>query len=340
MKGVVLDAVNKIASRDVSVDEKKVGEVLVKVEAAGICGSDRHILHGTYPANYPVILGHEFSGIIEEAPATSKFKIGDRVNVNPNIACQKCKYCKMGIVNLCSNNIAHGVNRNGGLANFVAVPETQLFALPLSLDPRFGALCEPLACCIQGIELAQIKAGDSVAIIGGGIIGQLMVQLAKLAGAELVLLSTRQKFRREMAERVGATHSIDPTGLTSNEKYIGLSGIAPGGFDVVIECAGTKETLKQSLEIIRSGGTVILFGVLAQNEKIEISPFDIFVRQLRIQGAFTGSKVHGKAAKMVAEGTLNFEPLITHLISLDEVPKMLSGQPLAGELKTLVLPNN
>ena len=340
MKGVVLDAVNKVSTKEVPVDDCKVGEVLVKVEAAGICVSDRHILHGTYPANYPVILGHEFSGIIEAAPANSKFKVGERVNVNPNIACRNCKYCKMGLVNLCSNNIAHGVNRNGGLANFVAVPETQLFSLPLSLDPRFGALCEPLACCIQGIELAQIKAGDSVAIIGGGIIGQLMVQLAKIAGAEIVLLSTRQKFRREVAESIGATHSIDPTGLTSNEKYIGNSGIATGGFDVVIECAGTKETLKQSLELARSGGTVILFGVMARDEKFEISPFDIFVRQLRIQGAFTGSKVHGEAAKMVAQGTLNFEPLITHLIALDEVPKMLSGQPLAGELKTLVLPNS
>lgn len=340
MRAILLEGINKIEACDIEVDETQQGEVLVKVEAAGICGSDRHILHGTYPANYPVILGHEFSGIVTQSSATSKFKIGSRVNVNPNIACQKCKNCKMGIINLCANNIAHGVNRNGGLANFVTVPETQLFELPLSLDPRFGALCEPLACCIQGIELAQIRAGDSVAIIGGGIIGQLMVQLAKLAGAAVVMLSTRQKFRRDISEKLGATHSIDPTGLTSNDKYIGPAGVAPGGFDVVIECVGVKETLKQSLEIARSGGTVILFGVMAQDEKFEITPFDIFVRQLRIQGAFTGSKVHQKAAAMVAEGILKLEPLITHEVNLEEVPKILSGQPLSGELKTLVLPND
>jgi L-iditol 2-dehydrogenase len=340
MKAVVLDAVNKIESREVPVDEVKAGEVLVKIEAAGICGSDRHILHGTYPANYPVILGHEFSGIIESAPSTSKFKVGMRVNVNPNIACGNCKYCKMGIVNLCVSNWAHGVNRNGGLANYTVVPETQLFELPMSLDPKFGALCEPLACCIQGIELAEIKDGDSVAIIGGGIIGQLMVQLAKLAGAKVVLLSTRQKFRRDMAESIGATHTLDPSNLNSNEKFSGPSGIAPGGFDVVIECAGTKETLQQSLDIVRSGGTVILFGVMPQDEKFEISPFDLFVRQVRIQGVFTGSKVHGEAAKMIAEGKLNLAPLITHLIGLDEVPKLLSGHPLPGEVKTLVLPNS
>jgi 2-desacetyl-2-hydroxyethyl bacteriochlorophyllide A dehydrogenase len=340
MKAVVLDAVNAIESREVPIDEVVPGEVLVRIEAAGICGSDRHILHGTYPANYPVILGHEFSGIIESAPTASKFKAGMRVNINPNIACGNCKYCKMGIVNLCVNNWAHGVNRNGGLANFTAVPESQLFELPLSLDLKFGALCEPLACCIQGIELAEIQRGDSVAIIGGGIIGQFMVQLAKLAGAKVVLLSTRQKFRRDLAESIGATHTLDPSNLNSNEKFSGASGVAPGGFDVVIECAGTKETLQQSLEIVRSGGTVILFGVMPQDEKFEISPFDLFVRQVRIQGVFTGSKVHGQAAKMIAEGKLNLEPLITHLIGLDEVPRLLGGQPLPGEVKTLVLPNH
>ena len=340
MKAVILDAINKIESREFLVDDLKTGEVLVKIEAAGICGSDRHILHGTYPANYPVILGHEFSGIIEIAPAFSKFKVGTRVNVNPNIACGNCKYCKMGIVNLCISNWAHGVNRNGGLANYAAVPDTQLFELPASLDPRFGALCEPLACCIQGIELAEIKSGDTVAIIGGGIIGQLMVQLAKQAGANTVLLSTRQKFRRDLAESIGATHTIDPTNLNSNEKFSGPSGVAPGGFDVVIECAGTKETLQQSLDIVRSGGTVILFGVMPQDEKFEISPFDLFVRQVRIQGVFTGSRVHAKAANMIAEGILILEPLITHVVGLDDVPHILTGNPILGEVKTLVLPNS
>lgn len=309
MKAVVLEAVNEIESKEVPIDELQFEEVLVKIEAAGICGSDRHILHGTYPANYPVILGHEFSGIIESAPTSSKFKIGTRVNVNPNIACGNCKYCQMGIVNLCVSNWAHGVNRNGGLADYAAVPQSQLFELPLSLDPKYGALCEPLACCIQGIELAEIKEGNSVAIIGGGIIGQLMVQLAKLAGAKVVLLSTRQKFRRDLAEGIGASHTIDPTDLNSNEKFTGPGGVAPGGFDVVIECAGTKETLQQSLDIVRSGGTVILFGVMPQSEKFEILPFDLFVRQVRIQGVFTGSKVHGKAAKMISDGSLNLAPL-------------------------------
>ena len=162
MKAVVLDAVNKISLKSVDQDKLQSNELLVRVEAAGICGSDRHILHGTYPANYPVILGHEFSGIIENAGTSSRFKVGDRVNVNPNIACGNCLPCKTNLVNLCRNNIAHGVNRNGGLADFVAVPETQLFKLPLSLAPEMGAFCEPIACCIQGLDLANIKPGDSV----------------------------------------------------------------------------------------------------------------------------------------------------------------------------------
>ena len=112
-----------------------------------------------------------------------------------------------------------------------------------------------------------------------------------------------------------------------------------GGFDVVLECAGTKETLQQSLDIVRKGGTVILFGVMPQNEMFEINPFDIFVRQIRIQGVFTGSTVHQKAVDLAAAEKLVLAPLITHLVGLDEVPKILSGQPLPGEVKTIVLPN-
>jgi L-iditol 2-dehydrogenase len=338
MKAVVLDAVNKISLKSVEQDKLQNNELLVRVEAAGICGSDRHILHGTYPANYPVILGHEFSGIIENAGTSSRFKVGDRVNVNPNIACGNCLPCKTNLVNLCRNNIAHGVNRNGGLADFVAVPETQLFKLPLSLAPEVGAFCEPIACCIQGLDLANIRQGDSVAIIGGGVIGQLMVQLVKKAGAEVILLSTRQRSRREMAEKLGATHTIDPQNSNSNDPFIGTAGVAPGGFDVVLECAGTKETLQQSLEIVRLGGTVILFGVMPQNEVFEIKPFDIFVRQIRIQGSFTGSAVHSKAVDMVAEQSLVLLPLITHLVGFEEVPKLLMGNPLSGEVKTIAKP--
>lgn len=339
MQAVVLDAVNSISTKEIPIDELANGEALIKVEAAGICGSDRHILHGTYPANYPVVLGHEFSGIVEVAATSGKFKVGDRVNVNPNIACRTCMYCNMGIVNLCENNKAHGVNRNGGLANHVAVNESQLFALPKNIDPKFGAFCEPIACCIQGIDLAEIRPGDKVAIIGGGVIGQIMVQLVKLAGADVILLSTRQKVRRDMAESFGATHTIDPTGLNSHEKYSGKSGVAPGGFDVVIECAGKSETLQQSLDIVRRGGKVILFGVMPQHEKFEIVPFDIFVRQVRIQGVFTGSTVHGKAVELVSSEKLELAPLMTHIVGLSEVPGLLSEEPLAGEIKTIVLPN-
>jgi L-iditol 2-dehydrogenase len=338
MKAVVLDAVNKISLKELDPDKLQANEVLIKVEAAGVCGSDRHILHGTYPANYPVILGHEFSGIIEDASKSNKFKVGDRVNVNPNIACGDCRPCKTGLINLCQKNIAHGVNRNGGLAEFVAVPESQLFKLPLSLPPEFGVFCEPIACCIQGIDLANIKAGDSVAIIGGGVIGQLMVQLVKNAGAEVVLLSTRQKFRRDMAEQMGATHTLDPLSSAGNDPFIGPNGVAPGGFDVVLECAGTSQTLQQSLEIVRLGGTVILFGVMPQSETFEIRPFDLFVRQIRLQGSFTGSAVHQKAVDLVAANKLNLLPLVTHLVELAQIPDLLLGQPLVGEVKTIAKP--
>jgi threonine dehydrogenase-like Zn-dependent dehydrogenase len=138
---------------------------------------------------------------------------------------------------------------------------------------------------------------------------------------------------------LGATHALDPSAAHFNDRYNGVSGVAPGGFDVVIECAGTSETFQQSLDIVRKGGTVILFGVMPQGEKFEIVPFDIFVRQVRIQGVFTGSTVHGRAAEMVASGKLQLEPLITNVVELSEIPALLQGNPLPGEVKTIVLPS-
>ena len=117
MKAVVLDGVNSISTKEIALGSIGANELLLKIDATGICGSDRHILHGTYPANYPVVLGHEFGGIVEEVSRDSRFKVGDRVNVNPNIACRECKYCTMGIVNLCENNRAYGVNYKIGRAH-------------------------------------------------------------------------------------------------------------------------------------------------------------------------------------------------------------------------------
>ena len=316
------------------------GELLVRVEATGLCGSDRHMFHGEYPTALPVTLGHEFAGIVEAVGSgVGRIGVGARVTGDPNIACGYCPACRMGRVNLCHNLKAIGVQLDGGFAQYVIVPQTQAIELPLELTPTHGAFCEPLACCLHGLDVARIAPGSSVAVLGGGVIGLLMVQLAKLAGATTVILSTRQRPRRDLALTLGATHAVDPSAVDPIAAVSGASGIIPGGVDVVLECAGVADTFTQSIAMARRGGTVVIFGVMPKGQRVAVEPFDLLFRELRVEGAYLNPLTHARAAQMVGAGVLDLDRLITRTIPLEELPQVLATPPGLGEIKTIVLPN-
>lgn len=190
MKAVVFEAVNEFVITDFPDPELTADEVLVKVAACGLCGTDLHILKGEYPSTFPLIPGHEFAGaIVQVGPAVKEFKPGDRVCIDPNIYCRRCSFCRQGKVHLCENLFPIGVRRHGGFAEFCAVPQSQVYSLPGHVDFTEAALAEPLSCVLHGIELAEIRPGRTVLILGGGAIGGLLTQLARLAGAARVILS-------------------------------------------------------------------------------------------------------------------------------------------------------
>ena len=227
MKAIRLDAIGSLAAHDIEKPMPRPGDLLVRVEACGVCGTDRHILRGEFPSNPPVTLGHEFSGIVEAiGEGVEGFRLGDRITGDPNISCGRCSHCQNGRVNLCQNLSAIGIHRDGGFADYVIVPQKQAFLLPAALDPLHGAFCEPLACCLHGIDTAGIRAGSSVVVLGGGVIGLLVVQLARLAGATTVILSTRQPSKRELAERLGATATVAPSDGDIVEAIAGASGLS------------------------------------------------------------------------------------------------------------------
>ena len=339
MKAVRLEAIGELFARDVAMPTPGPDELLVRVEASGICGTDRHLLHGEFPCKPPVTLGHEFCGIVEAmGSAVQGFRTGMRITGDPNIACGRCPQCHAGRINLCRNLRAIGIHRDGALAEYVLVPQKQAFELPLSLKATHGAFCEPLACCLHGVDMAEIKAGSSVVVLGGGVIGLLTVQLAKLAGATRVVLSTRQEAKRKLAEDVGATASVDPTAGDLIEKVTGSNGLLPGGADIVIECAGVAETMEQMTRLAKPGGTAVILGVMAQGAKISIEPFDVLFRELRVLGSFINPFVHRRAADLVAAGAIELDRLITRQIALDEVPGVISRPAAAGEVKMMFVP--
>ncbi|WP_028747298.1 zinc-dependent alcohol dehydrogenase family protein [Rhizobium mesoamericanum] len=339
MKAVRLEATGKLVLRDVERPQPGIGELLVRVEACGICGTDRHLFLGEFPSKPPVTLGHEFTGIIEEiGDGVSGFREGMRVTGDPNIACGRCPQCQRGRVNLCDNLKAIGIHRDGGFADYVCIPQQQAFELPSALDPLHGAFCEPLACCIHAVDLAEIGTGASVVVLSGGVIGLLVVQLARLAGATNVVLLTRSEEKRRLAEGLGATASADASTGDILARLTSADGLLPGGADVVIECAGVAETIEQAPSLARRGGSVIILGVMPQGLKIAVEPFDLLFREIKLVNSFLNPFTHRRAADLIASGVIKVEPLISRRIGFNDAVEAISNPARRGEIRALVIP--
>jgi L-iditol 2-dehydrogenase len=337
MRAARLEARGTLVVCETAAPVLRPAHVIVKVGACGVCGTDRHIVHGDYSSAIPVTLGHEFAGTIVSAADNSLFAIGSVVAVDPNIACATCRWCRRGDTCLCPNRLALGVDLDGGLAEHVLVPESQVYPMPQGMPFELGALCEPLACCLRAVDLARITPGMSVAVIGGGVIGLLMVQLARLAGATRIALVTRQASRRALARHFGADLTCDPSSDDVVREVAGSTGMIPGGVDLAIECVGSAVTLEQCITIAGRGGTILVFGVAPPSERALVSPFDIFARELKIVGSFLNPLTHGRAVELAASGRLDLNSLITHRDEISDLPAMLTSVPRPGEVKAMVM---
>lgn len=336
MKAARLLAINDMRLVDIDDPRPGPGEVLVAVEAVGLCGSDRHMVRGEYPAARPVTLGHEFCGtIVRLGEGVSGLSAGQRITGDPNVACGRCRSCQTGRPNLCVALRPIGVMRDGGFADYVLVPQTHAHVLPDHVDPLEGAFSEPLACCLHAIDVAQIKTGQCVAVLSGGVIGLLMVQLARLAGATQIVLITRQLARRQLALELGATDAVDPQ---ADDPVASVRDLTNDGADVVIECAGVPETFVQSIAMARAGGAVVVFGVTPQGVEVPVIPFDILTRALRIESAWLNPLTHSRAAALVASGRLELARLVTHRVGLADIPALAMAGPAQGEIKVMAFP--
>ena len=315
-------------------------DVLIKVAACGICGTDVHICHGdnaSAAVHPPVVLGHELSGTVVKIGAHVKtLREGDHVSVDPNSYCGKCHYCQIGKKQLCENLYAVGVNRNGGFEEYCAVPESQCYLLAPSVPLKYGAMAEPLACCLHGIDRAGIRVGDTVCVIGGGAIGLMMVQLAKLSGASRVILSEPVAMRRKIGLKVGADFAVDPVQEDIAETIRGLLG-QPGA-DVVIECVGNTVAVRQAFEATKRGTTVLLFSVPKAGTCHELSLEDVYKKELKIIGSIINPDTHGRAVELINQGKIMLEDIITHSFPVEEVKEAIRMQMSNESIKVMVEP--
>lgn len=312
------------------------GELVLRNQVCGVCGTDVHIYHGepgSADVNPPVVLGHEYSGeVVEVGEGVTGFAVGDHVTVDPNIYCGHCAYCQNGKKQLCPSMEAIGVTRDGGFAQYSRIPASQAFKLEPTVPWEAAAMAEPLACCLHGIDLAGIQVGDKVCVVGGGAIGLLMVQLAKLSGASQIVLSEPNEKRRQVGLQLGANAALDPTRPDSQEAFAQVLG----GANVVIECVGNVPAVKSAFQFAGKGATVLLFSVPKVDATFDLPLFDVYKKELTIKGSFVNPDTHARAVALINSGKVDFDPIITHRFTLDQLPEAIAMQMSDASIKVVV----
>ena len=314
-------------------------DVLIQVEACGVCGTDVHIYEGDKGAaevTPPTILGHEFSGVIREVGSeVKKYKAGDRVCIDPNCYCGACDPCRNGVAHFCENMMGYGTTVNGGFAEYCAVDERQVYLLGENTTFEQGAMAEPVACCLHGIDMCEIQPGQQVVIIGGGMIGLLMLQLAKLAGAAKVALLEPVENKREVGRKLGADVCIDPVKEDVKER------LAENGMDwvnVVIECVGRPSTIEQAIEIAGNKAVVMMFGLTKPDEEIAVKPFQVFQKELVLKASYINPYTQKRALDLINSGRLDVSSMVYEVCSLDELEEILSRPEVRAKGKYVISP--
>ncbi len=340
-KGTFFLEKQKLETREFDLPELTDDTVLLKNKACGICGTDVHIYFGEKGAsdvNPPVVLGHEYSAeVLEVGKAVTNVSAGDHVTIDPNIYCGVCDYCRNGKKQMCTDMQAIGVNFNGGFADYSVVPASQCVPVDPELDFEAAAMTEPLACCIHGIDLAGIRVGMTVCVIGGGPIGQFMVQLCRLSGASCVILSEPVAMRRELGLELGADFAIDPMAEPVEEQIRRLTGKA--GADVVIECVGSGRATEQAFAAADKGATIVLFSVSSPDRSYELNLFNAFRKELTIRTSFVNPDTHLRAVELLNSGRIKTAPLITHRYRVEELDRAIHKQTENDSVKVMVIPD-
>ena len=326
MKAAVFYGKEDLRIENIEMPEVSADGVLIKVKACGICGTDMHIFdgdEGAAPTPKGTVLGHEFAGeVVAVGDKVTKVKVGDSVCVDPNKLCNECDYCLSGIGHFCESMIGIGTTVHGGFAEYCAVPQSQVYKFD-SIEYEKAAMTEPVACCLHGIDMCDINAGDTVCVIGGGMIGLLMLQLAKLKGASTLILAEPVAEKREAAKKLGADITVNP--LEENLAEV----IKANGIDrvsTVIECVGKPSPVEQAISVAGKKSTVMMFGLTKPNDTISVKPFEIFKKEIVLKASFINPYTQKRALALIESGKIDVSSMVFKTAPVDELPTILADK--------------
>ena len=324
MKALLLDEYRHLAVVDLPIPEAGPGEVLVRVAACGICGSDVHGYDGSSGRRIPpVVMGHEAAGVVAAVgEGVDGFAVGDRVTFDSTVFCGECSFCLRGDVNLCERRQVMGVScdeyrRAGAFAEYIAVPTRILYRLPDAFAFSEAAMLEAVSVALHAVRLAEMRGGETAMVIGAGMIGLLVVQAARAAGSARVISADIDATRLRLATEVGADGVIEASGEALVREVMRQTG--GRGVDVVFEAVGRDETVRATIDCVRKGGTVVLVGNIDRTVTLPLQK--VVTRQIRLQGSCASAGEYPEAIRLIAEGTIKVAPLITAVAPLDEGPR-------------------
>jgi 2-desacetyl-2-hydroxyethyl bacteriochlorophyllide A dehydrogenase len=333
MKAVVLQRAGELAVADMQTPEPRPGQVLVRVTNSGICGTDLKIFSGAMPARYPLIMGHEMSG--EVTGGHDAVPVGQRVLVDPVLFCGTCFDCRAGRTNLCPNGGIIGREVDGGFADYVAVPHTHVHPLPDAIKSRYAPLIQVLTTCLHAQRRMGDVIGQTVAVVGLGVSGQLHVQLAKAHGASTVIGLSRSEWKRSLSQQLGADLTTSSGETAVKTVRDATSG---HGADVVIECTGHMKALADAIAMVRNGGIIVLFGIYTDREAA-LPFYQLYFKEPTVISARAATmEDFPESIALVANGGVKLEPLVTQLVPLARLRHALAmlEEDVDGRMKIIL----
>jgi len=314
VKAAVLEEVKKIVVKDIDKPSADGKNVLIKVKATGLCGTDVHEYHGDWPLDLPVVPGHEFAGVVEEiGPEVKYVKVGERVTVSPDIYCNSCSFCRTGNETLCENVECLGMEWNGSFAEYCLVPEKQVYAIPDNVSFEAASMIEPMACVYTVIRNIKEIYNKRILITGAGSTGLIFAMLLKNAAAFKIDITSRSQEKLDVAKKIGADE-----GINTKDVFGSYSQITDNKYDAVIEVTGVSAVVENSLDLIDTNGSLYIFGVAKENSILKIDHGLIFYKNLKIFGAFPDLRSFGPIIKKLEKKQIDPTILISHRFSLDD----------------------
>ncbi len=335
MKAAVQYAPFDVRLEEVPVPVIKPGEVLVKIKAAGICGSDVHFFEGSHPYKmYPRIHGHELAGEIDQVgEGVSKVLPGDRVVIEPLLACGTCFPCRKGKYNCCVSLEVIGAHMDGGFSDYLAVPANKVHLIPEGMPVDLAATAEPYTIGNHSTSGAKVSAGDTVLILGAGAIGLTAIDFAKIAGAR-VLVAEMSEFRKEMVLKFGADFVIDPSKEDLLARVMEITNNEGAG--IVIEATGVRSVMENTENLVAAGGTIVIAGLT--NEKVAFTGINFTKREMNILGTRNSAGEFPAVIDAIASGKTHADLLITKKFTFSQIVEALeyTTKNMANEGKVII----